>query len=91
MTGRRSPSAETDRLPPAPECPFCGTDRTELTSAFGSQVSVATYWCSACRSPFELIRWRGGSGSEAPTPDPATGSDRTQRPGTAGDGGVEAR
>ena len=45
-------------LPEAPECPFCDGVETELMSAFGAHASVSTYWCRACRSPFELMRWR---------------------------------
>lgn len=45
-------------LPEAPSCPFCDGDETELMSAFGSHASVSTYWCRACRSPFELMKWR---------------------------------
>ncbi|RMH22789.1 MAG: hypothetical protein D6701_01035 [Gemmatimonadetes bacterium] len=44
-------------LPLQPECPFCGGRRTELVNPFGSQLSVATYWCLACRSPFEMMKW----------------------------------
>lgn len=47
-------------LPAAPACPFCEGVQTELMSAFGSHASVSTYWCRACGSPFELVRWRGG-------------------------------
>ena len=32
---------------------------THLVNAFGSHASVSTYWCNACRSPFELLKWRG--------------------------------
>jgi hypothetical protein len=33
-------------------------------SAFGSHASVSTYWCRECRSPFELLKWKGsGTGS----------------------------
>lgn len=49
-----------DTLPDAPSCPFCDGSETELMSAFGSHASVATYWCRACRSPFETMKWRGG-------------------------------
>lgn len=48
------------RLPRAPQCPFCSGSDTELMSAFGSHASVSTYWCRACRSPFELVKWRSG-------------------------------
>jgi transcription elongation factor Elf1 len=50
---------ETPRsLPETPGCPFCDGHETEIMSAFGSHASVSTYWCRACRSPFELMRWR---------------------------------
>lgn len=45
-------------LPAAPTCPFCDGSETELMNAFGSHASVSTYWCRACRSPFELMKWR---------------------------------
>ena len=45
-------------MPPAPACTFCGGTETEMMNAFGSQLSVATYWCRACRSPFEFMKWR---------------------------------
>lgn len=47
-----------EALPEAPTCPFCEGAETELMSAFGSHASVSTYWCRACRSPFELMKWR---------------------------------
>lgn len=46
-----------DGLPPSPPCPFCAGADTEIFSAFGSQLSVATYWCRRCRSPFEFMKW----------------------------------
>ena len=46
-------------MPDAPECPFCSGRDTELMNAFGSHASVSTYWCRACRSPFEMVKWRG--------------------------------
>ncbi|MCE2397739.1 MAG: hypothetical protein J4F34_01655 [Gemmatimonadetes bacterium] len=39
------------------DCPFCGSTRTELMSLFGSHASLSTFWCAACRSPFEVLRW----------------------------------
>ncbi len=42
----------------SPDCPFCGGARTELMSLFGSHASLSTFWCAACRSPFEVLRWR---------------------------------
>ena len=49
-----------DVLPSAPPCPFCEGEETEIMSPFGSHASVSTYWCRACGSPFELMKWRGG-------------------------------
>jgi hypothetical protein len=46
-------------LPSTPPCPFCEGTATELQSAFGSQLSVATFWCRDCRSPFEFMKWGG--------------------------------
>lgn len=46
-------------LPDHPPCPFCGGRDTAIFSAFGSQLSVATYWCEGCRSPFEFMKWGG--------------------------------
>lgn len=48
-------------LPSQPECPFCSTRETELFNAFGSQLSVSTYWCRTCRSPFEFMKWSGAA------------------------------
>jgi hypothetical protein len=49
-----------DALPSAPSCPFCDGLETEIMNAFGSHASVSTYWCRACGSPFELMKWRSG-------------------------------
>ncbi len=43
-------------LPERVPCPFCDGHDTELHSAFGSQLSVATYWCRRCRTAFECFR-----------------------------------
>jgi ring-1,2-phenylacetyl-CoA epoxidase subunit PaaD len=34
-------------------CPFCGSDDTELESAFGPTLCRTTHFCRACRNPFE--------------------------------------
>lgn len=59
-------------LPSAPPCPFCDGTETELHNAFGAHASVSTYWCRACRSPFELMRWRGSAPTPTPDPEEAT-------------------
>ncbi len=43
-------------LPDAVACPFCERSDTELHSAFGSQLSVATYWCRRCGTAFDHFR-----------------------------------
>lgn len=47
----------SELLPKTPPCPFCSGIETELMSSFGGQLSVATYWCRDCRSPFEFMKW----------------------------------
>lgn len=47
------------KMPSAPPCPFCDRTETEIMSGFGSHASVSTYWCRACHSPFEVMKWRG--------------------------------
>jgi transcription elongation factor Elf1 len=49
-----------DVLPTSPPCPFCSGVETEIMNAFGAHASVSTYWCRACGSPFELMKWRSG-------------------------------
>lgn len=61
---KRKPSAATRRaadlgLPEHVPCAFCGSQDTELHSPFGSALSLATYWCRACRTAFEWIKWDG--------------------------------
>jgi hypothetical protein len=52
------PTAAELGMPDVVECPFCAGMQTELHSAFGPQLSVATYWCRDCHSPFEWLKWR---------------------------------
>jgi transcription elongation factor Elf1 len=48
-------------LPEHVTCPFCQDHQTELHSAFGSQLSVATYWCRRCHTAFEYLKSRAAS------------------------------
>ena len=41
----------------APQCPFCGSDETELMSLFGSSALTSQYYCRGCRSAFEQVKW----------------------------------
>ena len=67
--GPANPSAGHDEpspRPPVPPCPFCGSDRTEVMSLFGSHASLTTCWCAECRSPFEFLRWRDAPDGQGP-------------------------
>lgn len=61
---RIRPVAADYGLPESVICPFCEQSETELHSAFGPQLSVTTYWCRRCHSPFEYIKWQGGKQNE---------------------------
>ena len=39
------------------QCPFCDGTDTKLFASFGSQLSVSTYWCNACHTAFEKLKW----------------------------------
>lgn len=43
-------------LPPAPECPYCGSARTALENPFGPTLCRAIYYCHDCRQPFEQFK-----------------------------------
>jgi ring-1,2-phenylacetyl-CoA epoxidase subunit PaaD len=51
----------------AATCPFCGSEDTELESAFGPTLCRSTHFCRSCRNPFEAFKpkrpGRGGSRS----------------------------
>ncbi len=56
-----------------PPCPFCGGERTEVMSLFGSHASLTTCWCADCRSPFEFLRWRDATPRRDDGGGPAAG------------------
>ena len=37
-------------------CPFCNSENTKLTSAFGSTACKALHYCNECRQPFEEFK-----------------------------------
>ena len=49
-----------ETMPESVECPFCSGMETEQFSGFGSQLSVSQYYCRACRTVFEWMKWRSG-------------------------------
>ncbi|MBV9250532.1 MAG: phenylacetate-CoA oxygenase subunit PaaJ [Acetobacteraceae bacterium] len=42
--------------PSRPACPRCGSEDTELISAFGSTPCKALHRCRACREPFDAFK-----------------------------------
>lgn len=38
------------------KCPFCGSQDTELTSAFGSTSCKSLHYCNECSQPFEHFK-----------------------------------
>ena len=45
--------------PAAPEdvtCPYCGSDRVAMDSAFGPTQCRSLFYCRACRQPFEAFK-----------------------------------
>lgn len=68
----RSPNRPTARefgLPDAVACPFCDGRETGLHSAFGGQLSTATYWCRRCHTAFEWFKWGAPSAASAASAD----------------------
>jgi hypothetical protein len=64
MPIQREPEDEAaDTLPESAPCPFCDGMDTRLLNPFGGQLSVAQYWCNACRTGFEYIMWEGPDGA----------------------------
>jgi ring-1,2-phenylacetyl-CoA epoxidase subunit PaaD len=43
----------------AARCPFCGSEDTEIESAFGPTLCRSTHFCRACRNPFEGFKPKG--------------------------------
>ncbi len=39
-------------------CPFCGSQKVELFSLWGSLISTSQYYCLNCRTVFEHMRWQ---------------------------------
>jgi hypothetical protein len=38
-------------------CPFCGSAETRREANFGTTLGYAQFYCCACRTPFEWIKW----------------------------------
>ena len=49
---------ESSGMPASVPCPFCDSDDSDPFATFGGQASTAQYYCNACRTVFEAVRWR---------------------------------
>jgi hypothetical protein len=38
-------------------CPFCNSVETRREANFGTTLAYAQFYCLACRTPFEWIKW----------------------------------
>jgi hypothetical protein len=38
-------------------CPFCHSTETRREANFGTTLGYAQFYCCACRTPFEWIKW----------------------------------
>lgn len=57
----RSPIDEpvtSSGMPASVRCPFCDSEDSDPFATFGGQASTAQYYCNACRTVFEALRWR---------------------------------
>jgi ring-1,2-phenylacetyl-CoA epoxidase subunit PaaD len=50
-----APTSALDLEAPVP-CPFCGSERTSLQSAFGPTQCRMVWHCAECRQPFEAFK-----------------------------------
>jgi formate dehydrogenase maturation protein FdhE len=41
-----------------PHCPFCDSTDVAMMSPFGTAQLVRQFYCNACKSAFEFIRWQ---------------------------------
>lgn len=46
-----------DRAAADVHCPFCGSPDVVKDSSFGPEISKSQYFCEACETPFERIKW----------------------------------
>jgi ring-1,2-phenylacetyl-CoA epoxidase subunit PaaD len=50
------PLAVLQRTSASAQCPFCGSEDTEMESAFGPTLCRSTHFCRSCRNPFEAFK-----------------------------------
>lgn len=46
--------------PPSIRCPHCASADVELEAPFGGSLMSRQYYCRACRTVFEWIKWEPG-------------------------------
>jgi hypothetical protein len=46
-------------------CPFCGSAETRRESDFGTTLAYAQFYCCACHTPFEWIKWENQEKAQA--------------------------
>lgn len=58
MTPPRPPQGgNNEEKQNAVRCPFCGSHHTAQEAAFGTTHAYSQFYCHACRTPFEWIKW----------------------------------
>ncbi len=60
----KTPAARGNALQPAVSCPFCHSQDTHGEAAFGTTHAYAQFYCRACRTPFEWIKWEEHAAAE---------------------------
>ena len=50
--------------PPSIRCPHCDSADVELEAPFGGSLMSRQYYCRACRTVFEWIKWEPGDSAE---------------------------
>jgi ring-1,2-phenylacetyl-CoA epoxidase subunit PaaD len=73
MSGPTDTHETHSTAPPSVRCPFCGAQDAEPLALFGSQLLTEQWYCRACRTPFERVKYEdepmpSPSGSERQTP-----------------------
>lgn len=51
------PLAQVSAADSLVRCPFCDSVQTQLEAAFGTTHAYSQFFCQACRTPFEWIKW----------------------------------
>ena len=52
----------SDKQHDLPVCPFCHAESADRIAQFGTAQLVSQYYCHACRSVFEYVKWQKHQG-----------------------------